>query len=138
LLPVIRLLTPDQLAWKHPASPNSIGWLLDHISGVEDFWLNEVAFKGKLLIPDDVNERDLAGLIAKHDRIRAQTKELLSGLTEETLKNPVEVPTFPDGWKPLVPPTLGWIFHHAFNHEAYHIGHVVMLLRLQGLPDPLF
>jgi uncharacterized damage-inducible protein DinB len=138
LLPALKNLRPHHLAWRVERNPSSIGWLIDHMAGAEDFWINQVAFEEPLLVPEEVEEGNLPALIAKHDLVRARTKQRLRSLSVSDLQRPVEVPQFADGWMPHAPPTIGWVLHHVSSHEAYHIGQIVMLLRLQGLPEPLF
>lgn len=139
LLPVLSKLTPEQLTWRIEGNPSSIGWLVDHIASVEDFWINEVAFHAPRIAPETAPENDLVALLAKYERVRGKTEHWLDWTSERELKRVLIVPEFPDGWKPMVfEPDIRWAFQHVFSHEAYHIGQIVVLMRLQGIEDPLF
>ncbi len=137
LLPVVNRLSREHLLWSDDGKLNGIGWLFNHVSSTEDYWVNEIAFKDKL-VSSDAGAADLPALLARHLQVREATEQRLHALTVNDLKRTIEVPVFGDGWKPLHPPTLHWVFNHVFTHEAYHIGHLVTLMRLQGLADPSF
>lgn len=124
-------LTPAQLTWTPPSGRNSIGWLLQHCLGTEDYWVHELAYGAGIgaQVPVD----DAQALLAEYGRIRAATDARLAAATPAELARIVTVPTFSDGWAPPCPPTVHWVFHHVFEHESYHVGQISLLLRLQGL-----
>lgn len=124
-------LTPEQLTWTPPGSQNSIGWLLEHLIGTEDFWIHHLAYGGSVARPVPVD--DGQALLAEYARVRAATDERLAAATPEEMARVVEVPAFSDGWSPPCTPTVHWVFHHLFEHEMYHIGQISLLLRQQGL-----
>lgn len=138
LCPAIRHLTREQLAWCFPGNPTTIGWLLDHVASTEDYWISEIAFREALAVSEETDMGDINALLAKHQYIRERSKERLRSLKLTDMQRVCQVPEFADGWKPLHPATLHWVFTHVFSHETYHIGHLVILLRLQGLSEPHF
>ncbi|MDB4896409.1 MAG: damage-inducible protein DinB [Firmicutes bacterium] len=124
-------LSADRLTWRPAAGRNSIGWLLAHMLGTEDFWVHQLAYGAPVAHP--VPQEDAGALLAEYRRVREETDTRLAVATGEGLERLVTVPAFSDGWTPPCPPTVHWVFHHVFEHELYHIGQVSLLLRQQGL-----
>lgn len=124
-------LASEQLGWTPPGSPNSIGWVLAHLIGTEDFWIHHLAYRSPVAaaLPAD----DARALLAEYRRVRAATDRRLAAADEAEMARVVAVPAFSDGWSPPCPPTVHWVFHHVFEHEIYHIGQISLLLRMQGL-----
>jgi uncharacterized damage-inducible protein DinB len=137
LKPALEKLTPEQLLWK-PQGCDSIGKILAHMAGCENFWINELAGLGPILLRDPLPESDAECLLLAYEKVRAQTEGILHSLKETDLKRVVDVPEFSDGWEPPSTPTLHWVFHHVFDHESYHCGQIALLMRMQGLEPPIF
>ncbi|GAA0379104.1 DinB family protein [Bacillus horti] len=140
LLPYLEKLDKD--LWYRTSSnyPNSVAWVVLHIAQSEDHWVNKIGNKSELLLPDLVGaeREEPANLIHQYIKIREYTDRVLQSLSEEELDMEVEVPIFADGWVPPSAPTWRWLFHHVYTHEAYHVGQIGVIARINGFRGPLF
>lgn len=135
-------LTPEQLSWTPNPRVESIGTVLLHIAAVEVSWIQEdicrkpmseaewgIAFPIRLGI-SQVSGEPLAYYLEKLDRTRAETREILRGLTDADLQRVVS-PLEPGD--PNAPPTtytIEWILYHLVEHEAHHKGQIAVMKRL--------
>ncbi|WP_274362274.1 DinB family protein [Paenibacillus thermotolerans] len=136
LIPYLRSLPEDAWFAVHPDYPNSIAWVIRHIAESEDGWINEIALQGSRRLADIPDNP--GALLGAYKEIRAHTDRLLASMSAAEGDEPIEVPEFPDGWKPPSPPTRRWAFHHVFAHEAHHAGQIGVIARLIGHKGPPF
>ena len=126
---------PDEtVVWQPFPHGHSIGALILHIADVEAGWLHEVgagqvrseAEKAALLSREtdqykvrwpDATRQPLSWYFARHDEVRARTRELILPLTDLKRATPHREADF----------TLRWLLGHVIAHEAYHGGQVVLL-----------
>ena len=116
------------------ASFGSIHGTLAHMVGAEQLWL--ARWKGQapatMLKGDDVGS--LAELRAIWERVEAEVREYVAGLTDAKLSSSVVVkPT--GGGKEYVH-TLQQTIQHTVDHASYHRGQVIALLRQLGAKPP--
>ncbi|HZH60529.1 MAG TPA: DinB family protein [Metabacillus sp.] len=137
LIPYLKEL--DEVSWnkKSDIYPKSISWIIAHIAQSEDFWVNTVCFKSDTTLT--ITEKSKSSEILKgYIDIRNHTDKLLQSLDPTILDEVVTVPTFSDGWVPPSKPTVNWLFHHVYTHEAYHVGQIAIIAKLNELQKPLF
>ncbi|MDO7907875.1 DinB family protein [Paenibacillus sp. JX-17] len=140
LLPYLQQLPESNWFRTHSDHPNSVAWIIQHISDSEASWLHTAGLHAHL-------DRDTAArnhqaspaeLIDRYIRIRLKSDRVLRDLSITDLKRLIELPKYSDGWTPPSPPTLRWVFHHIYEHEAYHAGQIGVIARLNGFAVPLF
>jgi len=132
---------PDEaVVWQPHPGMHSIGACLLHIAEVEVYWFEEFVLgrqtdpeENKLLMSDQIDQdawkwpnppkQPFGWYLELHDRIRART---LQGIRDwppaETLITRGERQA-----------TARWVFGHVIQHEAYHGGQAVLLMRLWHL-----
>ncbi|UDY35107.1 mycothiol transferase [Dermatobacter hominis] len=131
-------LDPDQLAWQVQPGANPIGWLLWHLTRVQDAHVAEFLDQDQLyvsdgwaealgLAPDDrdsgyghtpeqvaaVRIEDPDRLVAYHDAVAARSLALLGGLSDADLDVVVD-----ESWDPPVTAGVRWmsIIEDCFEH----------------------
>ena len=133
--PTYRGLTSDQLDWRPEGSKNNIGFLLRHVAQSEDWFVRVVIF-GENVIPKRKAELQSIDLIL--DYLHETRERTIAFLESNSMEDLREVRAIPEGFRaePIENPTIRWIMHRLFDHEAYHLGQVNMLMRLQGIDPP--
>jgi len=115
---------------------NSLAVLAAHIAGAEHFWIAEVV-GGRPPTRDRDAEfatqaTDASELVCLLEKIGAETREVLSALSEADLDGVRKV----EGRK--VP--VRWGILHVIDHTALHLGHMQITYQLwtggQGRPSP--
>lgn len=99
----------------------------------EDYWVFQIGLGEKSRISEENYDP-----LNQYLRIREETDQVLHSLHAEDLDRLVDVPDFSDGWKPPSEPTMHWLFHHVYSHEAYHAGQIGVIASLNGFKGPLF
>lgn len=133
-------LTPEQLTWAPAAGANTIGWLVWHLTRVQDHHVGEVRgeeqvwvtgdWGGRFQLPSDPNdtgyghsarqitavrpESDRA-LIDYYDAVHGRTQDFIAGLTPQDLDRVVD-----RRWDP--PVTLGVRLISVADDDAQHAG----------------
>ncbi|WP_054707618.1 DinB family protein [Bacillus sp. JCM 19041] len=137
LLPYLENLSEEEWFKQTVDYPKNIAWIIVHIAGSEDYWINEVWLKKPCII--DLHEkRRPEELIKAYTDIRTYSDQLLINQSPHELDKLIEVPEFGDGWKPPSPPTVNWLFNHLYSHETYHVGQLAIIARLNGITPPQF
>jgi uncharacterized damage-inducible protein DinB len=133
-------LTPEQLRWAPAPGANSIGWLVWHLTRVQDHHIAELLGQDQVWVsgdwarrfglepdpsntgyghsPDEVAEVRPEGpeaLIEYHDAVAARTREFVRGLKPEDLDRIVD-----RRWDP--PVTLGVRLVSIVNDDDQHVG----------------
>lgn len=131
--PSLEQLTPAQLEWKPPGSPNAISFYLRHLAQSEDWFLNTVALGLDKTPKRRAELPDLASMLAYLKETRAATVQQLGSWPARKLEETRRFP--PQGFrgKPRDEFTLRWLFTRLFQHEVYHLGQIQLLLRMQGI-----
>lgn len=126
-------LTAGQAAWRPDGADNSIWEEVNHIIFWNDRWIKR--FRGEMTYPEDIentgtfksDETDWQKTLEKLDAVMGEWREILNHLTDEKLSSPVN-DQYTAPWRtPLAQQNI---------HNAYHIGQIVLLRKLQGSWDP--
>ena len=128
-----------------PGFPNTIGEIVVHVAGDEEFWIRAVV-RGDMSYLDA--DRDLAGArlgsdashahrghaidfyLAKLDEVRAKTESTCWSLEDAKLDLPCR--PLPDGARP----TPRYVLARLIEHEAHHRGQIAILRRRLVLGAP--
>lgn len=138
-------LTPDQLRWSPTPTANTIGWLVWHLTRVQDDHVAEVMGEEQIWVQGGwsarfgldpvphntgyghspaqvatVRPESAQALIDYYDAVHARTREYLRGLTEKDLDRIVD-----ERWDP--PVTLGVRLVSVVNDDAQHAGQAAYL-----------
>jgi uncharacterized damage-inducible protein DinB len=127
-------LTPDEVAWQPNPRVASIGWNLQHLGEMLDYYLAHVFNQGPPVQPtplvtmrsgsqDDGRFRDLQAIAAYHRQVRPAYRSWLAGLTAADFQSIIERPQGREI-------TYAWAVGHIAEHESYHIGKCTLLRNL--------
>jgi hypothetical protein len=133
-------LTPEQLRWTPAPHANSIGWLVWHLTRIQDDHVAELLGRDQVWATGDwaarfgldadvsdtgyghssaqaaaVRPENTQVLVDYYDAVAAQTGELLRGVTPEDLDRIVD-----KRWDP--PVTLGVRLVSVVNDDVQHVG----------------
>jgi uncharacterized damage-inducible protein DinB len=133
-------LSPEQLHWAPAPGANSVGWLIWHLTRVQDHHLGEVLGQEQVYLsggwaarfglkadPSDIGyghtPAQVAGvrpesaqaLVEYYDAVHARTRAYLSGLAGEDLDRIVD-----ERWSP--PVTLGVRLVSVLDDDTQHVG----------------
>jgi hypothetical protein len=129
-----RHLGPEAVCWQPVPQVASIGWNLQHLGEMLDYYLAHVFNQGPPLQEtplltmrsgnqDDGRYRDLQAIAAYHRQVRPRYREFLCGLTAADLDRILER----QGRQAI---SFGWAVGHIAEHESYHVGKCVLLRSL--------
>ena len=127
-------LGPDDVGWQPIPEVASVGWNLQHLGEMLDYYLAHVfdrgatVQRGPLLTMrsgsrDDGGYRDLQAIAAYHRQVRPAYRNFLSGLTASDLDRALER----HGRRTV---TCAWAVGHIAEHESYHLGKCMLLRSL--------
>jgi uncharacterized damage-inducible protein DinB len=127
-------LSPEEAGWQPVPQVASVGWNLQHLGEMLDYYLANVfraggqALDGPLVTmragsQDDGRFRDLAAIAAYHRQVRPAYRAFLAGLTGPDLDRVIER----QGRRSI---TYAWAVGHIAEHESYHIGKCTLLRSL--------
>ena len=125
-------LTADQAAWKPDGADNSIWEEVNHLIFWNERWIQR--YRGELNYPEDIentgtfksDETDWQATLSKLNEVMDEWRRILGSITDEKLAAPVN-DQFQAPWhSPLAQQNI---------HNAYHIGQIVLLRKLQGSWD---
>jgi uncharacterized damage-inducible protein DinB len=125
-------LTADQASWKPVGVDNSIWGNVNHIVFWNERWLQR--YRGELNKPQDVEntttfgtkETDWDATVVKLYEVMNEWREKLTAADQEKLESPVNAEDQSPFWSALAQQNI---------HNAYHIGQIVLLRKLQGAWD---
>jgi uncharacterized damage-inducible protein DinB len=126
-------VTSEQAAWKPEGVDNSIWETVNHIIFWNERWLQR--YRGELNKPQDVEnkgtfkspETDWQATLAKLDSVMKEWRGNLESIDEKKLDEAVNA-EYEAPWRsPLGNQNI---------HNAYHIGQILLLRKLQGSWDP--
>ncbi len=127
-------LSPEEVSWQPIPSVASIGWNLQHLGEMLDYYLAHVFNQGPPVQPgplrtmragsqDDGCFRDLEAIAAYHRRVRPAYRAFLSGLAAADLDRAIER----QGRQSI---SMAWAVGHIAEHESYHLGKCTLLRNL--------
>ena len=133
LLNALEGVTADQAAWKPENVDNSIWENVNHLIFWNERWLQR--YRGELNKPEDVEnkgtfhsgETNWQATLEKLNAVMAEWREKLRSIDEDKLASPVNSEYHAPWRSPLA---------HQNIHNAYHIGQIVLLRKLQGSWNP--
>lgn len=122
-------VTAEQVAWKPANVDNSIWETVNHLIFWNERWLQR--YRGELNEPQDVenkgtfksSETDWQATLEKLNAVMDEWRAKLETIDDEKLESPVNA-QFQAPWRsPLAQQNI---------HNAYHIGQILLLRKLQG------
>ena len=144
-------LTPQQLTWAPAPGANTIGWLVWHLTRVQDHHVSELLGRDQVWVsgdwagrfrlaadPDDtgyghspdqvaaVRPDDDRAILDYFEAVAERTRHLISGVTPDDLDRIVDL-----RWQP--PVTLGVRLVSVITDDVQHAGQAAYLRGLQGM-----
>lgn len=127
-------LNPKEVAWQPNPNVASIGWNLQHLGEMLDYYLSHVFDQGPTIQQtplvtmrsgsrDDGRFHDLQAIEAYHRQVRPAYRAWLSGLSAADFGRTIE-------WSQGREITYAWAVGHIAEHESYHIGKCTLLRNL--------
>src|SRR5262245_22174179 len=127
-------LSPEEVGWQPVPQVASVGWNLQHLGEMLDYYLANVfrvggqALAGPLVTmrsggQDDGRFRDLDAIAAYHRQVRPAYRSFLAGLNGPDLERAIER----QGRRSI---TYAWAVGHIAEHESYHLGKCTLLRTL--------
>ena len=126
-------LRPEQVAWQPMPEVASVGWNLQHLGEMLDYYLAHIFGQGEPVLRqlvtmragslDDGRFGDLQAIAAYHRQVRPKYREFLASLTGTDLERVIER----QGRRSI---TYSWAVGHIAEHESYHIGKCTLLRTL--------
>ena len=127
-------LPPEAVGWQPISEVASIGWNLQHLGEMLDYYLAHVFGRGETIQTtplitmrsgsrDDGRFRDLQLIAAYHRKVRPAYRQFLAELTGTDLDQVIER----QGKRAI---TYGWAIGHIAEHESYHLGKCTLLRSL--------
>jgi uncharacterized damage-inducible protein DinB len=130
---VLEGVTAEQAAWKPESVDNSIWETVNHIVFWNERWLQR--YRGELNEPQDVDndttfesdETDWPATLEKLWAVMDEWRAKLETIDDAKLESPVNAQYLAPWRSPLAQQNI---------HNAYHIGQVLLLRKLQGSWNP--
>jgi uncharacterized damage-inducible protein DinB len=127
-------LSPDQVAWQPVPQVDSIGWNLQHLAEMLDYYLTNVFDQGPSVqaqplvtmrsgSQDDGRFHDLQAIAEYHRQVRPAYRNWLSNLKAADLDRVID-----RGSGRSI--TYAWAVGHIAEHERYHVGKCTLLRNL--------
>jgi len=127
-------LKPDQVGWQPNPRVASIGWNLQHLGEMLDYYLCHIFDQGPTIqqtplvtmrsgSQDDGRFRDLQVIAGYHRQVRPTYRDWLSHLSAADFSRNIERSS--GGTV-----TYAWAVGHIAEHESYHIGKCTLLRNL--------
>jgi uncharacterized damage-inducible protein DinB len=128
------MLTPDGVGWQPAPAVASVGWNLQHLGEMLDYYLANIFQQGpqvqttplltmRSASQDDGRCRDLQAIAAYHRQVRPAYRNFLAGLTLTDLDHIIER----KGRRSI---GYAWAVGHIAEHESYHLGKCTLLRNL--------
>jgi hypothetical protein len=126
-------LRPEQVGWQPVPAVASIGWNLQHLGEMLDYYLARVFGQGDMVLKamptmrsgsrDDGRYRDLQEIAVYHRQVRPAYRNFLTTLRGPDLERVIER----HGRQAI---TYAWAIGHIAEHESYHLGKCTLLRTL--------
>ena len=131
LIKIVEPLDDADINRSYPGLSNTIGILMRHTVGSEDYWIGGVVGGGRVDRNRDAEfgheVLSRAELLAALRRTQAATERALAGMRGDDLRAEVKGER---GSRGLVTTTKGWAILHATQHLAYHLGQIRLMAAL--------
>lgn len=132
------VLPPEAVSWQPVPQVASIGWNLQHLGEMLDYYLAHVFQQGPPIRSeplltmragnqDDGRYRDLHAIGDYHSKVRPAYESFLGSLTADDLDRVIE-----RAGKRTI--TYAWAIAHVAEHESYHLGKCTLLRTLLAHP----
>ena len=129
-----RDLTPAEIGWQPVPTVASIGWNLQHLAEMLDYYLDRIFHQGPQVSTgqlvtmvsgsqDDGRFKDLEAIAGYHRQLRPAYRSFLASLSPDELACPIER----HGRRTV---TYAWAIGHIHEHESYHLGKCTLLRSL--------
>ena len=131
VLNLIKDLPAEALNWRpiertDVHEVNSMAVMATHVAGAEHFWIAEVIGRRpptrERPAEFETAVQSAAELVAIHEKQRAETAEILAGLTEADMAAPRRRDDHDI--------TVRWALVHVIDHYALHLGHMQITYQL--------
>jgi uncharacterized damage-inducible protein DinB len=132
-------LRPEEVGWQPVPAVASIGWNLQHLGEMLDYYLtfvfgqpgpvHEALPTMKSGSQDDGRFRDLTIIAAYHRKVRPAYRNFLLSLRGADLDRVIER----QGRRSI---TYAWAIGHIAEHESYHLGKCTLLRSLLSAQRP--
>jgi hypothetical protein len=127
-------LKPDEVSWQPIPQVASVGWNLQHLGEMLDYYLAHVFHHGKQVSPgalitmrsgsqDDGRFRNVQAIADYHQQVRPIYRAFLAGLSGADLERAIER----QGRRTI---SYAWAVGHIAEHESYHLGKCTLLRSL--------
>jgi hypothetical protein len=127
-------LGPEEVGWQPIAQVASLGWNLQHLGEMLDYYLPQIFQHGEQVQQtplltmrsgnqDDGRYQDLQSITAYHRQVRPAYRAFLAGLKAADLERAIER----EGKRAI---TYAWAVGHIAEHESYHLGKCTLLRSL--------
>jgi uncharacterized damage-inducible protein DinB len=127
-------LSAEEVGWQPVPQVASIGWNLQHLGEMLDYYLAHVFTQGPPVqqgplrtmgsgSQDDGRYRDLQAIAGYHRQVRPAYRAFLAGMTAADLERVIER----QGRRAI---TYAWAVGHIAEHESYHVGKCTLLRNL--------
>jgi hypothetical protein len=126
-------LRPEEVGWQPSPAVASIGWNLQHLGEMLDYYLVHVFRQSRPVLEalptmrsgsqDDGRYHDLATIAAYHKQVRPAYRSFLLSLRGMDLDRVIER----QGRQAI---SYGWAIGHVAEHESYHLGKCTLLRSL--------
>jgi uncharacterized damage-inducible protein DinB len=127
-------LRPEEAGWQPIPEVASIGWNLQHLGEMLDYYLAHIFDQGPPVQPtplvtmrsgsqDDGRFRDLQAIAVYHRQVRPAYRSFVAGLTLADLERVIDR----QGKRSI---TYEWAVAHIAEHESYHLGKCTLLRSL--------
>jgi uncharacterized damage-inducible protein DinB len=103
----------------------TVGQIIAHIGGAEDFWFRQVVTREVEDTPPDPVLTTVAEAVSFLDGVHAHTRSFLAGQTMDDLQRQIEAP-----WGARFP--LSFVIWHVIEHEVHHRGELSLILGTLG------
>ena len=129
-----RELTPAEIGWQPVPTVASIGWNLQHLGEMLDYYLDRILHQGPQVSSgplvtmvsgsqDDGRFGDLEAIATYHRELRPAYRGFLASRAPEELAQLIERHS-----RRTI--TYAWAIGHIHEHESYHLGKCTLLRSL--------
>ena len=128
LISTINAFTEEDLIYILYPGSWTVGRIMLHIAGAEDYWLRYVVTRELIEWPENYtleNYPDKESILQVLGEVHTRTLEYIEPLDEDDLSAIIKTP-----WESELP--LLWIIWHVVEHEIHHRGELSLILGTLG------
>lgn len=123
-------VSPEVLNKDMAASFGSINGTLFHLLSAEKIWWQRIQLNEKIVLPDENLASDFASMSAAILQVSSDWVQLVRESNENKLEH---VFGYYNSKKIFFKQPLNEVLIHLFNHQTYHHGQIITMLRQQGV-----